>query len=130
MIDTRSTSGILAVGTIPVCLCMISSFDVFALNLKLLNAAQAAIMCFNSSRTVFRSDVGRSGTCKFCLHTWQDSSAGAGDAGLRLRCQMMNNRSQSSAPRYLRRMVCIDPASISVKDGLFLSKHHTLRNRC
>src|SRR6218665_2131298 len=29
---------------------------------------------------------------------------------------------------YLLRFVCIDPASISVKEGLFSSKQHTLRN--
>ena len=29
---------------------------------------------------------------------------------------------------YLLRIVCIDPASISVKEGLFSSKQHTLRN--
>jgi len=29
---------------------------------------------------------------------------------------------------YLLRFVCIDPASIYVKEGLFSSKQHTLRN--
>jgi len=29
---------------------------------------------------------------------------------------------------YLLRIICIDPASISVMEGLFSSKQHTLRN--
>src|SRR6218665_2640868 len=95
MVETRSTSGILAGGTSPRRLCRISSLDFFALSLKLLVAAQTDLIHLARLFALMR---GRSS--KYRQHTWQESSAGAEDAGLRLRCQMMKDQSQSPAPRW------------------------------
>src|SRR6218665_2584115 len=82
MVETRSTSGILAGGTSTRRLCRISSLDFFASSLKFWSQPRRICDLIHLAR-LFALMRGRSS--KYRQHTWQESSAGAEDAGLRLR---------------------------------------------
>ena len=88
-VDIRYTSGIMADGTWPGHLYMISCLNFFALSLKLWTQLRRIYDLIHLTRL---PSLMRERSSKYRLHTWQERSAGAGDAGLRLRCQMMKDR--------------------------------------